>query len=152
MRQAAENTLFKVQRLEDEERTWCDVGSESQVVHTIVGVEAISTGSDPHGMSQHSPGAKLDKGKCTAGVLHDFSLALQAVANVGDFGAKKYTRGGWQSVPNAEERYFDAMWRHLLNARHEDKDPESGLPHLDHMLWNLAAVVELRERVKAQVK
>ena len=104
--------------------------------------------SDPHGLPQHSPGAKLDSGKCVAGVLSDFALALQAVADVGDFGARKYTRGGWQSVPNAEERYFDAMWRHLLRARHEELDPDSKLPHFAHLAWNLLAVLELQGRSK----
>ena len=106
---------------------------------------------DPNGKDAHEPGSKLDNGKCAAGVLHDFSLALQAVANVGDFGMRKYTRGGWQSVPNGAERYFDAMWRHLLKSRHEELDPDSNLPHLDHALWNLNAVIELRERAKAKV-
>jgi len=104
--------------------------------------------SDPHGLPQHSPGAKLDSGKCVAGVLSDFALALQAVADVGDFGARKYTRGGWQAVPNAEERYFDAAWRHLLKARHEELDKDSGLPHLAHLAWNLLAVLEIQGRSK----
>lgn len=107
--------------------------------------------TDPNGKSLNTPGAKADAGKCAAGVLHDFALALKAVADVGDMGMRKYTRGGWQAVPNGAERYNDAMWRHLLKARHEELDPESGLPHLDHMLWNLMAVVELRERSRAQV-
>ncbi len=107
--------------------------------------------SDPNGVPLNTPGAKADAGKCVAGVLHDFALALQAVANVGDMGAKKYTRGGWQTVPDGETRYFDAMWRHLLKARHEELDPDSLLPHLDHMAWNLIAIIELRERAKAGV-
>lgn len=101
---------------------------------------------DPNGKSAHEPGAKLDHGKVAAGLVHDFSLAMLAIAAIGDFGMRKYTRGGWQSVPNGEERYFDAMWRHLLKSRHEELDPDSGLPHLDHALWNLSAVVELRKR------
>lgn len=107
--------------------------------------------SDPSGIPLHTPGAKADAGKCMAGVLHDFSLALRAVADVGDMGARKYTRGGWQEVPRGEERYFDALWRHLLRSRHEELDPESGLSHFDHMAWNLLAVIELRERRKLGV-
>lgn len=104
--------------------------------------------SDPNGKSAHEAGSKLDSGKCAAGVLHDFALALQAVADIGTMGAKKYTRGGWQTVPNGEERYLDAMWRHLLKARHEELDPESGLPHLAHMAWNILAALELQGRSK----
>ncbi len=148
MSQAAANTLFKVQRLEDEEPIWCDVGGESKEVHTITGVAAMLGESDPHGKPLHTPGAKADAGKCLAGVLSDFALALQAVADVGTMGANKYSRGGWQSVPNAEERYFDAAWRHLLKARHEELDPDSGLPHLAHLAWNLLAVLEIQGRSK----
>ena len=69
---------------------------------------------DPNGITQHEPGSKLDAGKNKAGVLADFSRALLAVSEVGTFGADKYSRGGWQSVPNGVERYTDAAWRHLL--------------------------------------
>lgn len=115
----------------------------------LVGTAAmLASESDPHGKSPHIPGAKLDQGKCVAGVLHDFALGLQAVADVGHFGANKYTRGGWQSVPDAETRYFDAMWRHLLKSRHEELDQDSGLPHLAHLAWNVLAVLELQGRSK----
>jgi len=103
---------------------------------------------DPHGKDPHQPGAKLDRGKIKAALIIDFALALQQVALVGTFGAEKYTRGGWQDVPDAEIRYTDAMWRHLLASRHEPLDKDSGLPHMSHALWNLLAVVELQNRVK----
>lgn len=103
---------------------------------------------DPNGFGQHQPGAKLDAHKPMAGVLHDFALALQAVALVGDFGAKKYSRGGWQHVPNGKERYADAFWRHLLASRHEELDPDSGLAHAAHQAWNALAVLELQLREK----
>jgi hypothetical protein len=101
---------------------------------------------DPNGLDQHQPGAKLDAHKPMAGVLHDFSLALQAVAAVGDFGAKKYSRGGWQHVPNGQVRYFDALWRHLLASRNEEIDPDSDLIHSAHLAWNALAVLELQLR------
>ena len=107
---------------------------------------------DPNGIDQHVAGAKLDNGKMQAGVLKDFSLALMAVAEVGTFGANKYTRGGWQSVPNGIERYEDAFWRHLLAERHDPIDADSELLHVSHLCWNLLARLELmlrknRERV-----
>jgi len=98
---------------------------------------------DPSGISQHSPGAKLDDGKTKAGVLADFSLALLAVAEVGTFGAEKYTRGGWQSVPNGIERYADAEWRHRLKESQELFDADSGLRHAAHKAWNALANLEL---------
>ena len=98
---------------------------------------------DPNGKHPNEPGAKLDAGKIKAGVLHDFSSALLEVANVGSYGAEKYTREGWRSVPNGRQRYFDALWRHLLASRYEAFDKESGLDHLAHAAWNLLAVLEL---------
>lgn len=101
---------------------------------------------DPTGRSAHEPGAKLDHGKMKAAVLSDFALALSEVAKVGTFGANKYTRGGWQSVPGGIERYDDAKWRHLLKSRHEPIDADSGLRHRAHEAWNVLAVLELELR------
>lgn len=101
---------------------------------------------DPNGKSAHEPGAKLDDGKIMAGVLADFSLALLEVAKVGTFGAKKYSRGGWQFVPNAIERYGDAKWRHLLAEQHETYDKDSGLLHIAQEAWNVLAELELTLR------
>lgn len=102
---------------------------------------------DPNGINQHSPGAKLDSGKCKAGILLDFSRALKAVADVGTFGANKYSRGGWQSVENAKERYTDSLARHLLEMNIGDgKDSETGMPHIWHAAWNILAIIELEER------
>jgi len=78
-----------------------------------------------------------------AGVLSDFSYALIEVAKVGTFGAKKYSRGGWQHVPNGIERYSDALWRHLLAERHELIDNDSGILHAAHLAWNSLARLEL---------
>ena len=101
---------------------------------------------DPTGRDPHAPGAKLDGGKILAGILSDFSLALQEVAKVGTFGAQKYSRGGWQEVPHGEQRYFDALWRHLLAERHEPVDKDSGLVHQAHLAWNALARLELMLR------
>lgn len=102
--------------------------------------------SDPLGKLAHEPGAKLDNGKIMAGVLSDFSLALLAVAQVGTFGAKKYSRGGWQHVPDGITRYTDAMWRHILQERNSYTDDDSGLPHMAQVAWNALARLELEMR------
>lgn len=93
----------------------------------------------------HAPGVKLDKGKPRAGlVLGGFSRALLAVADVGTFGAQKYTPHGWLSVPHGIERYTDAMVRHqLAEASGEQTDSESGLSHAAHAAWNALARLEL---------
>jgi len=103
---------------------------------------------DPNGKSLHEPGAKADAGKVQAGVLGDFALALLAVAEVGTHGAVKYTRGGWEQVQNGAERYTDAMWRHILAAKHQPADADSGLSHKAHAAWNALAVLELELRAE----
>ena len=97
-------------------------------------------------LSKQPEGVKQDQGKIMAQLLGDFSRALMGVAEVGTFGAHKYTRGGWQTVPDAYQRYYDALWRHLLQANQEDRDAESGLTHLEHAAWNILAVIELKKR------
>ena len=98
----------------------------------------------------HAPGAKDDKAKPMAGVLLDFSRALQLVADVGTYGAKKYKRQAWCVVPEGSQRYLDAMMRHLLamDVDPDGLDKETGLPHLAHVAWNALAVLELQARRK----
>jgi hypothetical protein len=88
-------------------------------------------------------GVKHDTGKIKAGILAEFPNAMLAIAEVGTFGANKYSRGNWKKVDDAEQRYMDAMWRHLLTA---GKDSESGLDHLAHFVWNAMAVLELKRQ------
>jgi hypothetical protein len=105
---------------------------------------------DPTGRKASDPGAKMDGGKPMAGLLGLFSRALTAVAEVGTFGAGKYTRGGWQAVPNGIERYDDAKWRHTLKGYQEARDPDSGLLHAAHEAWNALAKLELMLREKEE--
>jgi hypothetical protein len=103
---------------------------------------------DPTGRGQHEPGAKLDGGKIRCGlVLGGFSRALEQVAAVGTYGAAKYTDNGWRSVPSGQDRYTDAMYRHLLaEAQGLECDPESHLLHAAHAAWNALARLELMLR------
>lgn len=103
--------------------------------------------TDPHGKDMHEPGCKADSGKQMAGVLLDFSRALSKVADIGTFGAQKYTRRGWAQVPNGEQRYTDAMVRHLLkHGQGEEHDPDHGIEHLAAVIWNACAALELKLR------
>ena len=103
------------------------------------------TEHDPTGRSAHEPGAKLDGGKIRASlILGGFSRALEHVAAVGTYGAAKYSDNGWRSVPAGQERYTDALWRHLLQeAQGLERDPESQLLHAAHAAWNALARLEL---------
>lgn len=101
---------------------------------------------DPDGKDQHEAGAKLDRDKPDASLLLMFGKALIAVAEIGTFGAKKYSRGGWQSVADGETRYTAALLRHLLQSGDEDYDKDSGLLHDAQIAWNALARLELRLR------
>jgi hypothetical protein len=101
--------------------------------------------SDPHGKQPSEPGAKLDAGKPRVGLmLSGFSHALLAVAEVTTYGAKKYSPGGWRSVPDGAARYTDAMLRHLLaELGGEPVDADSGLQHAAQVAWGALARLEL---------
>ena len=112
--------------------------------------ERVAEETDPNGKSLNEPGAKGDAGKLLpALVLGDFARALIQVAEVGTYGAKKYTAHGWLTVPNGIERYEEAMMRHWLKEKAgEDTDPDTGLLHLSHICWNVLAILELTLRGK----
>lgn len=108
---------------------------------------------DPNGIAQNEPGAKLDSGKIDMGLLYEgFPRALMAVAEVGTFGAQKYSRGGWQYVPGAPIRYKAALHRHLAQGEMTPFDDESCLLHAAHAAWNALAVLELRLRADEYAK
>ena len=108
--------------------------------------------SDPTGRDQHAPGAKLDAGKVQASLLLDMSRALNAVAQVATYGATKYSRGGWQHVPEGRRRYMDALLRHLFKAQTEPNDQDTGFDHLYHAAWNMLALLELKLRDEEAVR
>lgn len=113
------------------------------------GREVLVAGEvDPHGVDQHSPGAKLDSGKPRGDlVLGSFCRALASVVDVGTFGANKYTDNGWLSVPDGIKRYSDARMRHYLKRKAgENFDEDSRLMHLAHEAWNVLAELELTLR------
>lgn len=88
---------------------------------------------------------KHDSGKVLWSCLsRGCAYALNQVAKVLTFGAKKYRRDTWRTLVDAETRYEDALDRHI-NAwkRGEDVDSESGLGHLEHAVCNLLFLIEL---------
>lgn len=106
---------------------------------------------DPNGLTANSPGAKLDAGKPDLSLLLMFGRALSAIAEVGTFGANKYTRGGWVTVPDGVNRYTAAMLRHVFKEDRELLDSDSNLMHAKHAAWNAVARLELmlKERENA---
>lgn len=79
--------------------------------------------------------------------------ALEQIANVLAFGAKKYAKHNWRKGLEYS-RLLDAALRHLLAfADGEDNDPESGLSHIAHagccvmfLLWMSRNRTDLDDR------
>lgn len=96
-------------------------------------------------------GMKHDEGKPRPQlVLGTMAQALQAVIEVAEHGARKYSPDNWLKVPDAQARYTDAMLRHLLaELSGEARDPDSSLLHAAHAAWGALARLELMLRAKA---
>lgn len=97
-------------------------------------------------------GIKHDKGKNRLGlVLGGFARALQEVGRVGTSGAKIYGDNNWIELTDGEERYYDAMFRHILKEAADQKlDVDSGMYHAAHIAWNALARLDLMLRRKEQ--
>lgn len=62
----------------------------------------------------------------------------EAVVEVLTYGAAKYAPNSWQKVPDAKNRYYAALRRHIAAWRKgEEIDQESGKSHLAHAACNL---------------
>jgi len=78
-------------------------------------------------------GRKFDTDKPQIGLIP--SESIFAVARVMTYGAKKYAKDNWLHVPDAEQRYFDAALRHVLQYNTGNKtDEETGENHLAHAI------------------
>lgn len=96
-------------------------------------------------MSVKVIGRKHDGGKAPVmkGFVRYFPKAMESVAKVSEYGAKKYDWHNWANVDDGFDRYSDAMMRHLLLESIEDHDDESGLLHAAHAAWNAMCRLEL---------
>ena len=89
-------------------------------------------------------GPKYDGGKLMYSLIPP--IATEALAKVLTFGAAKYAPNSWQTVKDGERRYLDALMRHLEAWREgETIDPESGLPHLSHLLCNASFLLHFEK-------
>lgn len=79
---------------------------------------------------------RYNEGKPKLSLILDSPKPLGGLAKVLENGVEKYGRGNWT---NGFEHttIMDSMLRHLTAyAGGEDLDPESGLPHVDHIFAN----------------
>lgn len=77
---------------------------------------------------------------------------IEKIAKVLTFGASKYKDNSWQTLDNAEDRYFSATMRHLAAYQQgEELDEESGMSHLAHAATNLIFLLYFEDKItKAQ--
>lgn len=97
-------------------------------------------------LTDDGKGKKYDSGKSMVGTLcRVFPRALLGIGQCIAFGTKKYPKpDNWKLVDGAFTRYQDSMMRHYLKfLAGQDKDSETNLLHLKHMVWNALAVLEL---------
>ena len=95
-------------------------------------------------------GIKNDKEKLRYDLIP--TSAIEGLAQVLTMGAKKYSPNGWKTVPNAVDRYYSALHRHLIAWRNgEMTDPESGLHHMKHVMINAAFLLELTNEKKTSI-
>lgn len=85
-------------------------------------------------------GTKADNGKASCDLLSP--VAMLGTAKVLDFGKAKYGSHNWRKGLSWG-RIISALLRHTLAFMSgEDLDPESGLPHVDHIACNVMFLQE----------
>jgi hypothetical protein len=87
---------------------------------------------------------RKNRGKPRIGKVLLMPEAMMALESVLVSGEVKYgpaEKKGWMEY--APQETIDSLLRHLLALKNgEDLDPESGLPHVNHVLFNAAVLVE----------
>lgn len=105
------------------------------------------TGNEDRGMKYDDDKPRMDL------LVSGCPNALEAVASVLTFGAKKYAAHSWQTVPHGNERYLAAQLRHITAVQKgEQLDPESGMHHLAHAACNALFILELALRKQQEGK
>ena len=88
--------------------------------------------------------AKHDAGKLPLNLIPPSTY--DAIGRVMQYGAGLYGENTWQHLPDGTKRCHAALLRHLVEWHGGEKvDPGSGLPHLEHVLWNAAVLVEFEK-------
>lgn len=94
---------------------------------------------------ESTDGLKYDVSKVDFTYLQDWSLALAEICKLSEFGAKKYSRGGWLGIEDPE-RLKKAMLRHYFKEQSGTPDQDSGFMHDVAVAWNALGALEIRLR------
>lgn len=99
---------------------------------------------DQHMMEvkKHQQATRHNAGKVELVYLFDCPLANEAKCKAAMFGAAKYNRNNWRKgLPVSN--FVNSALRHLQSFMNgETLDPESGINHLGHVLWNVEKALE----------
>lgn len=89
-------------------------------------------------MANKGQAMRKNEGKPQLSYVLDVMPALKDMVAVMEFGANKYERNNWQrGFP--KDKLLDSLLRHIdAFYSGEDVDPESGLPHVGHIMCNAA--------------
>lgn len=88
-------------------------------------------------------GERYNDDKAPVSMILEAKHAVEGCAKVLGFGAQKYERANWRKGLSHTE-ICDSLLRHLsAYLGGEDKDPESGLPHVDHITCNAIFLGEM---------
>lgn len=97
-----------------------------------------------------APGMKYDGEKARMSLLPFHALEL--VAQVMTYGARKYSPWNWTRLADAEERYANAMLRHFAawqgGERFDNGPGGSGLPHLACVACNALFLLAFGEKTR----
>lgn len=71
--------------------------------------------------------------------------AIELVADVLTFGARKYAPDNWRKVDDTK-RYYAAALRHIFaSMRGERNDPETGISHMAHAACCVLFILDLEK-------
>tara|TARA_R110000744_G_scaffold11037_1_gene33803 strand:- start:4680 stop:5051 length:372 start_codon:yes stop_codon:yes gene_type:complete len=91
-------------------------------------------------------GTRYNSGKTQFSYMLNADVAMKGMCDVFEFGAQKYARNNWKKGLDTNE-VMDSLLRHLTSyANGEVLDPESGLPHIDHITCNAVFLATFGER------
>jgi hypothetical protein len=97
-------------------------------------------------MPEKKKALRFNQGKLDLSYMLEFPRAMALFCNICTFGEHKYERGNFKLGGKPDLEYYKSLMRHIQDAFDADAeswDDDSGLHHLGHAMWNIAALIQL---------